>query len=96
MRRVQRSFRDKDTEAVWLRQRARRLDTSTQRAVWRKLAILDAAEILADLRVPPGNGLEKLSGDRGGQYGIRINRQWRICFRWSDSGPEDVEIVDYH
>ena len=68
----------------------------TQRAAWRKLAMLDAAEILADLRVPPGNRLEKLSGDRGGQYSIRINRQWRICFRWSDSGPEDVEIVDYH
>jgi proteic killer suppression protein len=96
MRRVLRSFRDKDTEAVWLRQRSRRLDTPTQRAAWRKLAMLDAAEILADLRVPPGNRLEKLSGDRGGQHSIRINRQWRICFRWSDSGPEDVEIVDYH
>jgi toxin HigB-1 len=96
MRRVLRSFRDKDTEAVWLRQRSRRLDTPTQRAAWRKLAMLDAAEILADLRVPPGDRLEKLSGDRGGQYSIRINRQWRICFRWSDSGPEDVEIVDYH
>jgi toxin HigB-1 len=96
MRRVLRSFRDKDTEAVWLRQRSHRLDTPTQRAAWRKLAMLDAAEILADLRVPPGNRLEKLSGDRGGQYSIRINRQWRICFRWSDSGPEDVEIVDYH
>jgi toxin HigB-1 len=96
MRRVLRSFRDKDTEAVWLRQRSRRLDTPTQRAAWRKLAMLDAAEILADLRVPPGNRLEKLSGDRGGQYSIRINRQWRICFRWSDSGPADVEIVDYH
>jgi proteic killer suppression protein len=96
MRRVLRSFRDQDTEAVWLRQRSRRLDTPAQRAAWRKLAMLDAAEILADLRVPPGNRLEKLSGDRGGQYSIRINRQWRICFRWSDSGPEDVEIVDYH
>jgi proteic killer suppression protein len=96
MRCVLRSFRGKDTEAVWLRQRSRRLDMPTQRAAWRKLAMLDAAEVLADLRVPPGNRLEKLSGDRGGQYSIRINRQWRICFRWSDSGPEDVEIVDYH
>ena len=58
--------------------------------------MLDAAEVLADLRVPPGNRLEKLSGNRVGQYSIRINQQWRICFRWSDAGPEQVEIVDYH
>jgi toxin HigB-1 len=96
MRRVLRSFRDKDTEAVWRRQRSRRPDGSTQRAAWRKLAMLDAAEILADLRVPPGNQLEKLTGDRAGQYSIRVNQQWRICFYWSDAGPEDVEIVDYH
>ena len=66
-----------------------------QRAAWRKLAMLDAAEILTDLLVPPGNRLEKLAGDRAGQYSIRINQQWRICFAWSDAGPEDVEIVDY-
>jgi toxin HigB-1 len=94
--RVLRSFRDKDTEAVWHRQRSRRLDTVTQRAAWRKLAMLDAAETLGDLLVPPGNRLEKLAGDRAGQYGIRINRQWPICFHWSEAGPEDVEIVDYH
>jgi proteic killer suppression protein len=58
--------------------------------------MLDAAEILADLRVPPGNRLEKLAGDRAGQYSIRVNQQWRICFRWTDAGPEDVEITDYH
>lgn len=58
--------------------------------------MLDAAEILADLRVPPGNRLEKLAGDRAGQYSIRGNQQWRICFRWTDAGPEDVEITDYH
>ena len=58
--------------------------------------MLDAAEILGDLRVPPGNRLEKLAGDWPGQYSIRINRQWRICFRWSEAGPEDVEIVDFH
>jgi addiction module HigA family antidote len=58
--------------------------------------MLDAAETLADLLVPPGNRLEKLTGDRAGQHSIRINRQWRICFYWSDAGPEDVEIVDYH
>ena len=69
---------------------------NTTRAAWRKLAMLDAAETLGDLRVPPGNRLEKLAGDRAGQYSIRINRQWRVCFRWSEAGPEDVEIVDYH
>lgn len=58
--------------------------------------MLDAAEGLADLRVPPGNRLEKLAGDRAGQYSIRVNQQWRICFRWTDAGPEDVEITDYH
>jgi toxin HigB-1 len=56
----------------------------------------DAAEILADLRVPPGNRLEKLAGDRAGQYSIRVNQQWRICFRWTNAGPENVEITDYH
>lgn len=91
-----RSFRNKDTEAVWERKRPRRLDPVLQRAAWRKLAMLDAAETLADLRVPPGNRLEKLTGDRVGQHSIRINQQWRICFRWTDAGPEDVEITDYH
>ncbi|HEY2509065.1 MAG TPA: type II toxin-antitoxin system RelE/ParE family toxin [Streptosporangiaceae bacterium] len=91
-----RSFADKDTEAVWRRQRSRRIDASLQRAAWRKLAMLDASEQLGDLRIPPGNRLEKLSGMRAGQYSIRVNEQWRICFRWSDAGPEDVEIVDYH
>ena len=57
--------------------------------------MLDAAEVLADLRVPPGNRLEKLAGDRTGQYSIRITQQWRICFRWTDAGPENVEITDY-
>jgi toxin HigB-1 len=91
-----RSFRDKETEAVWQRRQVRKLDLSLQRAAWRKLAMLDAAETLSDLRVPPGNRLEKLTGDRVGQYSIRVNQQWRICFRWTDAGPEDVEITDYH
>lgn len=91
-----RSFRDKDTEAIWRWQRSRKLDTTTQRVAWRELAMLDAAETLGDLRVPPGNRLEKLTGDRAGQHSIRINRQWRICFRWSEAGPEDIEIVDCH
>jgi toxin HigB-1 len=93
---VLRSFRDRDTEAVWQRLPSRRLDGPVQRVAWRKLAMLDAAETLADLLVPPGNRLEKLTGDRGGQYSIRVNRQGRICFHWSDAGPEDVEIVDCH
>ena len=91
-----RSFKDRDTQAIWHRQRSRKVDGPTQRIVWRKLAMLDAAEALADLRVPPGYRLEKLTGDRAGQYSIRVNRQWRICFSWSDASPEDVEIVDHH
>ncbi|MEW9808094.1 type II toxin-antitoxin system RelE/ParE family toxin [Mesorhizobium marinum] len=60
------------------------------------LSALDAAAVLEDLRFPPGNGLEALSADRNGQHSVRINRQWRICFLWTDQGPADVEIVDYH
>jgi proteic killer suppression protein len=93
---VLRSVADKDTERVWRRERSRRLDQSTQRMALRKLLILDAAETRGDLAVPPGNRLEKLSGNRAGQYSIRVNQQWRICFRWTAAGPEDVEIVDYH
>lgn len=66
------------------------------RATIRKLAMLDAAHVLEDLRSPPGNRLEQLVGDRAGQHSIRINGQWRICFIWTDNGPVDVEIVDYH
>lgn len=90
------SFADKDTERVWRRQRSRRLDATVQRAALRKLLILDAAETIGDLRIPPGNRLERLAGDRAGQYSIRVNDQWRICFRWSAAGADDVEIVDYH
>lgn len=67
-----------------------------QRQALRKLLILDAAERIEDLRVPPGNRLERLKGKRNGQYSIRINDQWRICFRWSNGQASDVEIVDYH
>jgi len=93
---VLRSFADRETERVWRRQRTRRLDQGTQRAALRKLLILDAAETLDDLRVPPGNRLEKLKGDRAGSHSIRVNQQWRICFKWTTAGPEDIEIVDYH
>ena len=89
------SFPDRDTETVWRRQRLRKLAENTQRMALRKLLILDAADALSDLRVPPANRLEKLRGDRADTYSIRINRQWRICFRWTPAGPEDVEIVDY-
>lgn len=91
-----RSFRDRETEKVFERERSRRLPPDVQRRAHRKLLILDAAETLDDLRVPPGNRLEKLSGDREGQHSIRINDQWRICFRWQDGDAADVEIVDYH
>ena len=91
-----RSFRDKGTERIWKRQHSRQLDDDTRRIALRKLLILDAAEVLGDLRVPPGNRLEKLKGDRAGSYSIRVNQQWRICFKWSDQGADDVELVDYH
>lgn len=91
-----RSFADKDTERVWRRERTRRLDQATQRAALRKLLILDASETLEDASIPPGNRLEKLRGSRAGQYSIRVNQQWRICFRWTAAGPEELEIVDYH
>jgi proteic killer suppression protein len=92
---VIKSFRDKDTQRVFERQRVRRWSLELQRVALRKLLILDAAETLDDLRSPPGNRLEKLAGDRAGEYSIRINDQWRICFRWRAADAEDVEIVDY-
>lgn len=91
-----RSFADRDTERVWRRESAKRLDPRIHKAANRKLHLLDAAPSLDALRVPPGNRLEALKGDRAGQHSIRVNDQWRICFRWTDAGPEDVEIVDYH
>ena len=91
-----RSFTGRDAELVWQRKHVRRLDAGTQRAALRKLLILDAAETLDDLRIPPGNRLEKLKGDRKGQFSVRINEKWRICFRWTAAGPENVELVDYH
>lgn len=90
------SFRNKETRKVYLREGSRKLPSDIQRATRRKLAMLDAAESVDDLRMPPGNRLEKLSGSREGQYSIRINDQWRVCFRWKDAGAYDVEIVDYH
>lgn len=91
-----RSFASDATERLWSRQRSKSLDPRVERSALRKLAILDAAEVLEDLRVPPGNRLEALKADRIGQHSIRINQQWRICFVWRDGGAEQVEIVDYH
>jgi proteic killer suppression protein len=93
---VIRSFGDRDTERLWRRERVPSLDSRIQRVALRKLRQVGSAETLDDLRVPPGNRLEALKGDRAGQYSIRINDQWRICFRWTNSGPEEVQIVDYH
>jgi toxin HigB-1 len=90
------SFGDADTERVWRRERVRRFGSDLQRMANRKLLIIDAAETLNDLRVPPGNRLERLRGERVGQYSIRINDQWRICFTWSAAGPANVQIIDYH
>jgi proteic killer suppression protein len=92
-----RSFRDKETEKVFKREGSRKFPSVLLRQAQRKLAILDGAETLQDLLIPPGNRLEKLKGDREGQYSIRINDQWRICFNWSEGGhADDVEITDYH
>ena len=91
-----RSFADKETEKLFNCQFSRKLPPEIYRSARYKLEILDAAERLDELRVPPSNGLEKLSGDRTGQYSIRINKQWRVCFEWRDNGPYEVGIVDYH
>ena len=91
-----RSYRDRDTQAVAERQRVRRFPEDIQRRAQMKLMIINNAEDLNDLRVPPGNRLEALSGDKDGQYSIRINDQWRICFTWSEGNACQVEIVDYH
>jgi len=93
---VIRSFADSETEKVFLRERSRRLPPGVQRRAHRKLLLIDAAEGLNDLRVPPGNHLERLSGNRGGQQSIRINNQWCVCFRWERGDAYDVEITDYH
>ena len=90
------SFHDSETEKVWAGLRSRRLPPDIQTVALRKLRLVNAAKRLSDLRVPPANRLEPLKGDRAGQWSIRINDQWRICFRWTGGGPEHVEIVDYH
>ncbi len=91
-----RSFRDRDTERLFHREPVRKWSTALHRIGLRKLLMLDAATRLEDLRIPPANRLEKLRGRRAGQHSIRINDQWRVCFRWSEGDAYDVEIVDYH
>jgi proteic killer suppression protein len=91
-----RSFRCKETERIWQGEGSRKFPADIQDRALRKLRQLDAAHTVEDLRNPPGNRLEALKGARAGQMSIRINDQWRICFRWSAGDAEDVEIVDYH
>lgn len=91
-----RSFSGKSTERIWNEQYVKNVDRSVQRSALRKLELLHAAKDVEDLRVPPGNRLERLKGDRRGQYSIRVNDQWRICFVWRQGAAEDVELIDYH
>lgn len=91
-----RNFKDSETEKIFNRQRSRRLPPTIQQVALRKLRMLNRAQSLQDLRVPPANRLERLVGDRSAQYSIRINDQWRICFGWDNGDAFDVEIADYH
>jgi toxin HigB-1 len=94
--RMIKGFADKDTEKLWNRERSKVVPAHLQRGAFRKLTQLNNAEDLNDLRIPPGNKLEKLSSERAGQHSIRINIQYRVCFVWEDGDAYDVEIVDYH
>lgn len=91
-----RSFRDKLTQSIDDGSVRKGFPPDLVRRAQQLLTLLDSAKTIEDLRSPPGNRLERLSGDREGQYSVRINRQWRICFTWTELGAEDVEIVDYH
>jgi proteic killer suppression protein len=93
---VIRTFRDADTERLFHREPVKRWGSDVQRAGLRKLRILDAATGLGDLRAPPGNRLEKLAGNRAGQWSIRVNDQWRMCFVWREGDAYEVVLVDYH
>ena len=90
------SFRCRETERVFRREYSRKLPRDIQRSALRKLRMLNRSQTLLDLRVPPANRLEKLSGSRQGQHSIRVNDQWRVCFEWDDGNARNVEIVDYH
>jgi proteic killer suppression protein len=90
------SFKDSETEKIYSLVRSRRLPSDIQQIALRKLRMINNARTINDLRVPPANRLEKLKGNRAGQYSVRINDQWRICFDWQDDNAYNVEIVDYH
>ena len=90
------SFRCRDTQVLFNRERVRKFGADVERAAFRKLLMIDAASVLDSLKIPPGNRLEALKGDRKGQHSIRINAQWRVCFVWRDGHAYEVEIVDYH
>ena len=90
------SFRCRDTKALFNRERVRKFGTDVQKAALRKLLMIDAATVIESLAIPPGNRLEALRGDRKGQHSVRVNAQWRVCFVWRDGHAYDVEIVDYH
>ncbi len=90
------SFKDKEAEKIYSRELSRRLPTDIQQVALRKLRMLNNAKTINDLRIPPANRLEKLGGDRAGQYSIRINDRWRVCFIWDDEDAYEVEITDYH
>lgn len=91
-----RSFGNKGTKRIWHEQYVKRGDRAVQRATLRKLELIHAARDVEDLRIPPGNRLERLVGGRRGQHSIRVNAQWRLCFVWREGGADDVELVDYH
>ncbi len=90
------NFKDDETQKIYQRQRSRKLPADIQQVALRKLRMINNSISINDLRVPPANRLEKLSGNRAGQWSIRINDQWRVCFRWEGSDALDVEITDYH
>ena len=90
------NFKDKETQKIFERQRSRKFPSNIQQVALRKLRMLNRAETLQDLRIPPANRLERLKGDRDGQYSIRVNDQWRLCFEWKEGESFNVELVDYH
>ncbi len=90
------SFKDKETEKVYSREGSRKLPIDIQQAALRKLRMINNAKTLNDLRIPPANHLGKLKGNREGQHSVRINDQWRVCFKWKDGDAQEVEITDYH
>ncbi|EMJ62075.1 MULTISPECIES: type II toxin-antitoxin system RelE/ParE family toxin [Leptospira] len=90
------SFKSKETEKIWNQEFSKKLPNQIQSLAYRKLVMIARSKQVEDLKIPPANHLEKLSGNKAGQHSIRINDQWRICFKWKDGNAYDVEIVDYH